>query len=86
MLLLLWKNIAVIPLIDLSEIPRPRLSYVAGSRAREAVHLYAERSTAADLERIMGRSHKKDTALDYMPAAAPAMPPSATKTPVALER
>jgi Ti-type conjugative transfer relaxase TraA len=45
-------------------------SYVAGSRAREAVHLYAERSTANDLERIMGRSHKKDTALDYAPPAA----------------
>ena len=44
-------------------------SYVAGSRAREAVHLYAERNTAKDLERIMGRSHKKDTALDHMPAA-----------------
>ena len=46
-------------------------SYVAGSRAREAVHLYAERSTAADLERIMGRSHKKDTALDYTAARTP---------------
>ncbi|MGH8200466.1 MAG: MobF family relaxase [Steroidobacteraceae bacterium] len=57
-------------------------SYVAGSRAREAVHLYAERATAADLERIMGRSHKKDTALDYTPAAAPAM----TKAAVVLER
>ncbi len=53
-------------------------SYVAGSRAREAVHLYAERNTADDLERIMGRSHKKDTTLDHMPAA--------TKAPVALER
>ncbi|HUO66422.1 MAG TPA: AAA family ATPase, partial [Gammaproteobacteria bacterium] len=63
-------------------------SYVAGSRAREAVHLYAERTTAADLERIMGRSHKKDTALDYVPSVPPpAMPPPAmTKTPVALER
>lgn len=57
-------------------------SYVAGSRAREAVHLYAERSTAADLEKIMGRSHKKDTALDYAPAAAPVM----TKAAVTLER
>ncbi len=57
-------------------------SYVAGSRARDAVHLYAERSTADDLERIMGRSHKKDTALDHLPAAA-----VATKTPVVeLER
>jgi conjugative relaxase-like TrwC/TraI family protein len=54
-------------------------SYVAGSRAREAVHLYAERHTANDLERIMGRSQKKDTTLDHLPAAA-------TKTPVALER
>jgi Ti-type conjugative transfer relaxase TraA len=45
-------------------------SYVAGSRAREAVHFYAERHTAADLERIMGRSQKKDTALDHLPAAA----------------
>ena len=53
-------------------------SYVAGSRAREAVHLYAEQTTANDLERIMGRSQKKDTALDHLPAA--------TKTPVALER
>ncbi len=33
-------------------------SYVAGSRAREAVHAYAERHTAADRERIMGRSQK----------------------------
>jgi Ti-type conjugative transfer relaxase TraA len=57
-------------------------SYVAGSRAREAVHLYAERATAADLERIMGRSHKKDTALDYTPGAASAM----TQAAVALER
>jgi len=55
-------------------------SYVAGSRAREAVHLYAERSTANDLERIMGRSHKKDTALDHVPAAAVV----ATKTAVEL--
>jgi Ti-type conjugative transfer relaxase TraA len=54
-------------------------SYVAGSRAREAVHLYAERHTAEDLERIMGRSQKKDTTLDYVPAAI-------TKTSVALER
>jgi Ti-type conjugative transfer relaxase TraA len=53
-------------------------SYVAGSRAREAVHLYAEQTTANDLERIMGRSQKKDTALDHLPAV--------TKTPVALER
>jgi Ti-type conjugative transfer relaxase TraA len=44
-------------------------SYVAGSRAREAVHLYAERNTADDLERIMERSHKKDTALDHLPPA-----------------
>jgi conjugative relaxase-like TrwC/TraI family protein len=44
-------------------------SYVAGSRAREAVHLYAERNTADDLVRIMERSHKKDTALDHLPAA-----------------
>jgi Ti-type conjugative transfer relaxase TraA len=56
-------------------------SYVAGSRARDAVHLYAERSTANDLERIMGRSHKKDTALDHVPAGAVV----ATKTAVALE-
>jgi ATP-dependent exoDNAse (exonuclease V) alpha subunit len=55
-------------------------SYVAGSRARDAVHLYAERSTANDLERIMGRSHKKDTALDHVPAAAVV----ATKTAVEL--
>jgi conjugative relaxase-like TrwC/TraI family protein len=54
-------------------------SYVAGSRAREAVHLYAERNTADDLERIMERSHKKDTALDHLPAAV-------TKTFVELER
>ena len=54
-------------------------SYVAGSRAREAVHLYAERDTADDLERIMERSHKKDTALDHLPAAV-------TKTSVELER
>lgn len=53
-------------------------SYVAGSRAREAVHLYAERNTANDLERIMGRSHKKDTTLDHLPSVA--------KTSVALER
>jgi Ti-type conjugative transfer relaxase TraA len=56
-------------------------SYVAGSRARDAVHLYAERSTANDLERIMGRSHKKDTALDHVPAAVVV----ARKTAVALE-
>jgi ATP-dependent exoDNAse (exonuclease V) alpha subunit len=43
-------------------------SYVAGSRAREAVHLYAEHNTAKDLERIMGRSHKKDTTLDHLPS------------------
>jgi len=55
-------------------------SYVAGSRAREAVHLYAERHTANDLERIMGRSQKKDTTLDHLPAA------TVTKTSVALER
>jgi Ti-type conjugative transfer relaxase TraA len=54
-------------------------SYVAGSRAREAVHLYAERNTADDLVRIMERSHKKDTALDHLPAAV-------TKTSVTLER
>lgn len=54
-------------------------SYVAGSRAREAVHLYAERNTADDLERIMERSHKKDTALDHLPAAV-------TKASVAMER
>jgi ATP-dependent exoDNAse (exonuclease V) alpha subunit len=53
-------------------------SYVAGSRAREAVHLYAERNTADDLERIMERSHKKDTALDHLPAV--------TKMSVELER
>ena len=58
-------------------------SYVAGSRARDAVHFYAERHTANDLERIMGRSQKKDTALDHLPAAAVV----AAKTPdVALER
>jgi conjugative relaxase-like TrwC/TraI family protein len=55
-------------------------SYVAGSRAREAVHLYAERHTANDLEHIMGRSQKKDTTLDHLPAA------TVTKTSVALER
>jgi len=54
-------------------------SYVAGSRAREAVHLYAERNTADDLVRIMERSHKKDTALDHLPAAE-------TKASVAMER
>ena len=54
-------------------------SYVAGSRGREAVHLYAERNTADDLERIMERSHKKDTALDHLPAAV-------TKTSITLER
>jgi ATP-dependent exoDNAse (exonuclease V) alpha subunit len=58
-------------------------SYVAGSRARDAVHLYAERSTANDLERIMGRSQKKDTALDYAP---PPMPATARKISVELER
>jgi Ti-type conjugative transfer relaxase TraA len=54
-------------------------SYVAGSRAREAVHLYAERNTADDLERIMERSHKKDTALDHLPATV-------GKSAVAIER
>jgi conjugative relaxase-like TrwC/TraI family protein len=47
-------------------------SYVAGSRAREAVHLYVERHTANDLERIMGRSQKKDTTLDHLPAVTKA--------------
>jgi Ti-type conjugative transfer relaxase TraA len=55
-------------------------SYVAGSRAREAVHLYAERHTANDLERIMGRSQKKDTTFDHLPAA------TVTKASVELER
>ena len=55
-------------------------SCVAGSRAREAVHLYAERHTANDLDRIMGRSQKKDTTLDRLPAA------TVTKASVALER
>jgi ATP-dependent exoDNAse (exonuclease V) alpha subunit len=54
-------------------------SYVAGSRARETVHLYAERNTADDLGRIMERSHKKDTALDHLSAAV-------TKSAVAMER
>lgn len=54
-------------------------SYVAGSRAREAVHLYAERNTADDLGRIMERSHKKDTALDHLP-------PAMDKTSVTMER
>ena len=57
-------------------------SYVAGSRARESVHVYAERSTAHDLERIMGRSHKKDTALDY----APPVPAVVRQPSVGLER
>lgn len=43
-------------------------SYVAGSRAREAVHVYTDRHTAKDLEQIMGRSQKKDLALDHQPA------------------
>jgi Ti-type conjugative transfer relaxase TraA len=47
-------------------------SYVAGSRAREAVHLYADRHTAKDLGQIMERSQKKDLALDHQPAAAKA--------------
>ncbi|HEX3912865.1 MAG TPA: MobF family relaxase [Steroidobacteraceae bacterium] len=55
-------------------------SYVAGSRAREAVHLYVERHTANDLERVMGRSQKKDTTLDHLPAV------TATKASVALDR
>jgi conjugative relaxase-like TrwC/TraI family protein len=55
-------------------------SYVAGSRAREAVHLYAERHTANDLEHIMGRSQKKDTTLDHLPAT------TVTKASVELER
>lgn len=60
-------------------------SYVAGSRARDTVHLYAERHTADDLERIMGRSHKKDTALSYEPVSAvPTSTPAATKTPPVL--
>ncbi|HEX3914526.1 MAG TPA: MobF family relaxase [Steroidobacteraceae bacterium] len=54
-------------------------SYVAGSRAREAVHLYAERNTADDLARIMEHSHKKDTALDHLPATI-------NKTSVAMQR
>jgi hypothetical protein len=60
-------------------------SYVAGSRAREAVHLYAERATAEDLQRIMGRSHKKDTALDYA-TPAPAMTKTACSAPKGAER
>jgi ATP-dependent exoDNAse (exonuclease V) alpha subunit len=60
-------------------------SYVAGSRARDTVHLYAERHTADDLERIMGRSHKKDTALSYEPVSAvPTSTPAATRTPPVL--
>jgi Ti-type conjugative transfer relaxase TraA len=55
-------------------------SYVAGSRAREAVHLYAERHTANDLERIMGRSQKKDTTFDHLPAV------TVTKASPALDR
>jgi conjugative relaxase-like TrwC/TraI family protein len=55
-------------------------SYVAGSRAREAVHVYAERHTADDLERIMGRSQKKDTTLDHLQAAM------VTKASLALDR
>jgi Ti-type conjugative transfer relaxase TraA len=54
-------------------------SYVAGSRAREAVHLYTERHTADDLERIMGRSQKKDTTLDHLPEVR-------AKASVALDR
>jgi hypothetical protein len=62
-------------------------SYVAGSRARETVHLYAERTTAEDLERIMGRSHKKDTALDYAPSSpAPASAQMSRERSVAVER
>ena len=62
-------------------------SYVAGSRAREAVHFYAERHTAADLEHIMGHSHKKDTALDYLPTEheAAAAEPTAAEAVVELE-
>jgi len=62
-------------------------SYVAGSRAREAVHFYAERHTAADLERIMGHSHKKDTALDHLPAEheAATAEPTAAETSVEVE-
>jgi len=43
-------------------------SYVAGSRARDAVHLYADRGMANDLQQIMERSQKKDLALDHLPA------------------
>ncbi|WP_343794265.1 ATP-binding domain-containing protein, partial [Dokdonella soli] len=43
-------------------------SYVAGSRAREAVHVYADRTTMSDLQQIMERSQKKDLALDHLPA------------------
>lgn len=55
-------------------------TYVAGSRAHEAVHLYAERHMANDLERIMGRSQKKDTTFDHLPAVA------MTKASMELER
>jgi hypothetical protein len=57
---------------------RREIGLMSPTPVREAVHLYAERHTANDLERIMGRSQKKDTTLDHLPAT--------TKASVALER
>ena len=62
---------------DYTEVP---FVPTASARARDAVHFYAERYTANDLERIMGRSQKKDTTLDHLPAA------TVTKASVELER
>lgn len=41
-------------------------SYVATSRAREAVHIYTDRFTGNDLGRVMSRSTMKDTSLDHL--------------------
>jgi Ti-type conjugative transfer relaxase TraA len=43
-------------------------AYVAGSRHRESLHIYADRDTAADLEALIERSRQKGTSLDYREA------------------
>ncbi len=40
-------------------------SYVAVSRARSSTQIYADRATAADLGRVMTRSHQAESSLDY---------------------
>jgi Ti-type conjugative transfer relaxase TraA len=41
--------------------------YVAGSRHRESLHVYADLDTASDLESLIERSRQKGTSLDFEP-------------------